>query len=192
MVYLPARLITKRGIDIIWRLARLCAFFILFFYFFYFFFLHSQIFNCAKSSTIISSYIKLCTDVATVCIFIIMSSKRSQGVDEPQTKRQKTLDPKDNPYLAHMYEDNASNGYGNGAENSPLAKFERHKTTAKMARKVEDSEVNPFNGKPLSQRYMSILKTRRDLPVHAQRSVNPYLLEYSFLICARTLTLLQR
>ncbi|KZZ89524.1 pre-mRNA splicing factor ATP-dependent RNA helicase PRP43 [Ascosphaera apis ARSEF 7405] len=98
-----------------------------------------------------------------------MSSKRSQGVDEPQTKRQKTLDPKDNPYLAHMYEDNASNGYGNGAENSPLAKFERHKTTAKMARKVEDSEVNPFNGKPLSQRYMSILKTRRDLPVHAQR-----------------------
>lgn len=192
MVHLPARLITKRDIDMIWRLARLCPFLFFFYLFLFFFFLHSQIFNCAKSSTTISSYIKLCTDVATVCIFIIMSSKRSQGVDEPQTKRQKTLDPKDNPYLAHMYEDNASNGYGNGAENSPLAKFERHKTTAKMAKKVEDSEVNPFNGKPLSQRYMSILKTRRDLPVHAQRSVSPYLFQDLFLICARTLTFSQR
>ncbi|KAI5306488.1 isopentenyl-diphosphate delta-isomerase idi1 [Ascosphaera pollenicola] len=98
-----------------------------------------------------------------------MSSKRSQGVDEPQTKRQKTVDPKDNPYLAHMYEDTASNGYGSAAGDSPLARFERHKTTAKMARKAEDAEVNPFNGKPLSKKYMSILKTRRDLPVHAQR-----------------------
>ncbi|KAI5287914.1 DEAH-box ATP-dependent RNA helicase prp43 [Ascosphaera aggregata] len=98
-----------------------------------------------------------------------MSSKRSQGVEEPQTKRQKTADPRDNPYLAHMYEDTGSNGYGGSAEDSPLAKFQRHKTTAKMAEEAEEAEINPFTGKPLSKKYMSILRTRRDLPVHAQR-----------------------
>ncbi|KAI5294273.1 DEAH-box ATP-dependent RNA helicase prp43 [Ascosphaera acerosa] len=97
-----------------------------------------------------------------------MSSKRSQGVPEPQTKRQKTaVDPKDNPYLAHMYEDADGNGSAGAA--APLARFARHKTTAKMAQAAEDGDVNPFTGKPLSKRYMSILKTRRDLPVHAQR-----------------------
>ncbi|KAI5297376.1 DEAH-box ATP-dependent RNA helicase prp43 [Ascosphaera atra] len=90
--------------------------------------------------------------------------------EEPRTKRQKTADPRDNPYLAHMYEGEDSNGY-DGASNvdSPLANWKQHQTTAEMARKAEDAEVNPFNGKPLTKRYMSILKTRRDLPVHAQR-----------------------
>ena len=58
----------------------------------------------------------------------------------------------------------------NGAlHESPLSQFQRHKTTAAMAKKVEDGEVNPFTGEPFSQTYFSILKTRRDLPVHAQR-----------------------
>ena len=38
-----------------------------------------------------------------------------------------------------------------------------------MAKKAEDGPSNPFNGQPLSQKYFSILKTRRNLPVHVQR-----------------------
>lgn len=104
--------------------------------------------------------------------------------EEPRFKRQKTndMDPKDNPYLAHMYmyeesaEDfNYSNGYEkhnrmNGIGRSlALVKLPRHHTTAAMANEAEDGPINPFNGKPLSERYFSILKTRRNLPVHNQR-----------------------
>ena len=108
------------------------------------------------------------------------------------SKRQKTsaidMDPKANPYLAHMYEENAddnsySNGYANGYSNgydrgpkvngmsggSALSRFPRHTTTADMAKQAEDGPNNPFSGKPLSTQYFSILKTRRNLPVHAQR-----------------------
>ena len=111
------------------------------------------------------------------------------------SKRQKTsasdMDPKTNPYLAHMYEEDAddnsysngyANGYSNGYEKAPktngmsggsgLSKFPRHSTTADMARKAEDGPNNPFSGKPLSTQYLNILKTRRNLPVHAQRYVN--------------------
>lgn len=92
-----------------------------------------------------------------------------------RAKRLKTtatdMDPRSNPYLAHMYEDENANGaYGNG-DQSILSGFERHKTTAAMARKAEDSSLNPFTGKSFSSKYVSILKTRRDLPVHAQRYV---------------------
>ncbi|KAA8917721.1 hypothetical protein TRICI_000160 [Trichomonascus ciferrii] len=45
----------------------------------------------------------------------------------------------------------------------------RHATTAKQAGELEDGPLNPFNEKPLSDKYFKILKTRRDLPVHAQR-----------------------
>lgn len=89
------------------------------------------------------------------------------------------MDPKANPYLAHMYEDDSStysnNGYNNGYESktgytdSALAKFKRHATTAAVARQVEDGPNNAFTGQPLSQRYFGILKTRRNLPVHTQR-----------------------
>ncbi|KAI1918778.1 DEAH-box ATP-dependent RNA helicase prp43 [Ophidiomyces ophidiicola] len=105
-----------------------------------------------------------------------MAGARS-GQDNSRAKRLKTtasaMDPRDNPYLAHMYE-NDSSGSGesktDGAlKDSPLADFERHKSTAAMARKAEDSTANPFTGKPASSRYFSILKTRRGLPVHAQR-----------------------
>ena len=38
-----------------------------------------------------------------------------------------------------------------------------------MAKGVEEGPNNPLNGQPLSKSYFSILKTRRNLPVHAQR-----------------------
>ncbi|KAK2746345.1 DEAH-box ATP-dependent RNA helicase prp43 [Myotisia sp. PD_48] len=95
---------------------------------------------------------------------------RSDSESNPRAKRIKTttsnMDPRANPYLAHMYENESptTNGY-----KSPLSGFERHQTTAAMAHKVEDSRLNPFTGKSFSSRYLSILKTRRDLPVHSQR-----------------------
>ncbi|OWB74276.1 hypothetical protein B5S31_g4063 [[Candida] boidinii] len=44
-----------------------------------------------------------------------------------------------------------------------------HKTTSKDAELLESGESNPFTGNSFSQKYFDILKTRRDLPVHAQR-----------------------
>ncbi|MCJ1246418.1 DEAH-box ATP-dependent RNA helicase prp43 [Trapelia coarctata] len=91
------------------------------------------------------------------------------------------MDPRANPYLAHMYEDaptenGYSNGYGGGrnrtagvSQGTSLANFPRHATTTAIATKVEDGPNNPFSGKPLSKQYFNILKTRRGLPVHAQR-----------------------
>ncbi|PGH26968.1 pre-mRNA-splicing factor ATP-dependent RNA helicase PRP43 [Polytolypa hystricis UAMH7299] len=103
-----------------------------------------------------------------------MADKRPQADGASRAKRQKTdasnMDPRNNPYLAHMYENaSATNGYSSSSE-SILSTFKRHKTTAAMAKEAEDSEFNPFNGKPFSSKYLSILKTRRDLPVHAQRA----------------------
>jgi len=108
-----------------------------------------------------------------------MADRRPDDLAEPGAKRVKTeakMDPEANPYLQHMYQSTEENVYGykqkgNGyAEVSgPLAKFERHRTTAKQAHKVEDGPMNPFTNKGLSEKYFSILKTRRDLPVHKQR-----------------------
>lgn len=101
-----------------------------------------------------------------------------------QEAPKKETDPKSNPYLAHMYEEEEedtsfngySNGYGktmnkmNGATNtSNWARLPRHKSTAAMATKAEDGPNNPFSGQPLSKQYFNILKTRRNLPVHQQR-----------------------
>ena len=108
-------------------------------------------------------------------------------LDEKPPKRQKTsstpddMDPRSNPYLSHMYEDpqskNAySNGYNEGknkqnkvSSGTSLGRLPRHATTSAMARKAEDGPNNPYNGQPLSKQYFDILKTRRNLPVHAQR-----------------------
>ncbi|KAA6406747.1 MAG: pre-mRNA-splicing factor ATP-dependent RNA helicase PRP43 [Lasallia pustulata] len=118
-----------------------------------------------------------------------MATRKSESTEEQyRAKRQKTstateMDPKSNPYLAHMYEDPAGengygNGYGNGAPRNrtngsqagaAFAKFQQHSTTAAMARQLEDGPNNAFNGQPLSKQYFNILKTRRGLPVHAQR-----------------------
>ncbi|EEH49466.1 pre-mRNA-splicing factor ATP-dependent RNA helicase PRP43 [Paracoccidioides brasiliensis Pb18] len=102
-----------------------------------------------------------------------MGDQRLDGDSSSRAKkRQKTetadMDPRQNKYLAHWYEDEKPSN-GHSAEGSILDEFERHKTTAAMAREAEDAAVNPFNGKPLSNRYFSILKQRRDLPVHSQR-----------------------
>lgn len=104
------------------------------------------------------------------------------------------MDPKANPYLAHMYQDDApsSNGYANGyssnsrKKTSALAKFSRHASTSALAQAAEDGPNNPFTGQQLSQQYFNILKTRRNLPVHVQRSVKP--------VCKsqQRLTILQR
>ena len=115
-----------------------------------------------------------------------MANRRPDSDEQYRVKRQKTsdpteMDPKSNPYLAHMYEEDPSeNGYNydygggrnktNGTSQSAmLAKFPRHATTAKMAKDAEEGPNNPFSGQPLSKQYFSILKTRRGLPVHAQR-----------------------
>ncbi|KPI36008.1 Pre-mRNA-splicing factor ATP-dependent RNA helicase PRP43 [Cyphellophora attinorum] len=110
-----------------------------------------------------------------------MASRRNgDDADGAPSKRQKTtsstsgasLDPRNNPYLAHMYE---SNGHSNGSATppsrtgTPLDKMQRHSSTAKEAAAAEDGEINPFTGRPFTQRYRSILKTRRNLPVNAQR-----------------------
>lgn len=73
---------------------------------------------------------------------------------------------KANPYLAHMYPENGSNGL-NGQD--PFAHFTPRQTTAKEAADVEDLDNNAFTGKPHTQRYFDILRVRRDLPVHKQR-----------------------
>ncbi|KAJ6144538.1 Pre-mRNA-splicing factor ATP-dependent RNA helicase PRP43 [Penicillium chermesinum] len=95
-----------------------------------------------------------------------MADRRSDSEDGARAKRQKmdVVDPKDNPYLAHMYE-----GPTDSDKSSPLAKLKRHQTTAALAKQAEDGDINPFSGKPFSSKYFSILKGRRDLPVHAQR-----------------------
>lgn len=114
-----------------------------------------------------------------------MADRRPEVEDRSRVKRQKTaateMDPKENPYLAHMYNAPAiENGYSNGYEvakprsngsqqGTVLSKFPRHATDAAMAKRAEDGPNNPFNGKPLSKQYFAILKTRRNLPVHAQR-----------------------
>ncbi|PTB75859.1 P-loop containing nucleoside triphosphate hydrolase protein [Trichoderma longibrachiatum ATCC 18648] len=98
------------------------------------------------------------------------AKRSSADNDEPSSKKTKT-DGKPNPYLAHMYEE--ENGWGSSAgepsPNSPLAGMKRRETTAQQAAKAEDSDTNPFTGRPHSQKYFQILQTRRDLPVHKQR-----------------------
>lgn len=113
-----------------------------------------------------------------------MADRRPDLEDSSRVKRQKVVDgplgrmrqngfdidqkndPSRNPYLAHHYsapQDGVTNS------RSRLRDFKRRTTTAKDARVMEDGPQNPFTGQALSQQYMSILKTRRGLPVHAQR-----------------------
>jgi pre-mRNA-splicing factor ATP-dependent RNA helicase DHX15/PRP43 len=104
-----------------------------------------------------------------------MADRRPDDQEMTAAKRVKTersTDPASNPYLAHHYN---GNGYAS-ANASPLAKFQRHNTTAKQAHVAEDGPKNPFTGTDLSTTYFSILKTRRDLPVHKQRFVSIHII----------------
>lgn len=106
-----------------------------------------------------------------------MTDKRSEQDLPSSFKRQKMSpqngDHESNPYLSHWNEPQV-NGYSNGsaAQSTGLSKFGRHKTSMAMANMAEDGPNNPFNSKPLSKQYFSILKVRRNLPVHAQRYVD--------------------
>lgn len=97
-----------------------------------------------------------------------MVDRRPETTDNSRAlkRAKKEMDPRDNPYLAHMYPEKNENGT---SQNGAFAKFTRHQTTAALAREAEDSDVNPFKGQPFSSTYFSILKTRRNLPVSEQR-----------------------
>lgn len=47
--------------------------------------------------------------------------------------------------------------------------IQRYHSTAKLAQELEDGDINPFTGKKFSDKYVGILKVRRNLPVHQQR-----------------------
>lgn len=103
----------------------------------------------------------------------IKGGKRSSADADESTRKKAKKDGEDekyNPYLAHMYDNGNSNGLGaEPSPDSPLAGMKRQHTTASQASKAEDSESNPFTGRPHSQKYFQILQGRRDLPVHKQR-----------------------
>jgi len=118
-----------------------------------------------------------------------MAERRSNGDNPSKRQKMSGLDPSSNPYLAHQYPDDAAdegsyengNSYNGGSrfkatsngqgQTGGLKHFKRHQTTTQQAKIAEDGPSNPFNGNSLSERYFGILKTRRGLPVHAQRSV---------------------
>lgn len=102
-----------------------------------------------------------------------MVDRNSDSEGASRAKRQKMtkadVDPRDNPYLAHMYEPQDSSQWTDGAVDKAFRKMKRRQTTAAEAKRVEDGGINPFSRQPFSPKYYSILKDRRDLPVHAQR-----------------------
>lgn len=112
--------------------------------------------------------------------------QRNGVKEESRTAKAEPSETRYNPYLAHMDEQKDDtlgygNGYGHGVKSSrmngmsttgtTIGHFPHHQTTAAMAKMAEDGPNNPYNGKPLSKQYYNILKTRRSLPVHAQRLV---------------------
>lgn len=103
-----------------------------------------------------------------------MGDRNSDSEGASRAKRQKMtktdVDPRDNPYLAHLYEPSANaNQWVDGAIDKAFRKMKWRQTTAADAKRIEDGGINPFSGEAFSPKYYSILKTRRDLPVHAQR-----------------------
>lgn len=103
-----------------------------------------------------------------------MADRRPDSQEMSRAKRPKTdMDPKNNPYLAHHYEEDSYSSRNDSATTG-LSNFKRHATTAAQAHTAEDGPLNPFSNAPLSKQYFNILKTRRDLPVHKQRQVNIY------------------
>ena len=109
-------------------------------------------------------------------------AKRPLNGEDREAKRTKLsngdLDPRSNPYLAHLYADDNDDDYDDSdggvplqvTDESPLKYFKRHHTSAEDAEKAEDGPLSPLTRKPLSASYFKILDTRRKLPVHAQRA----------------------
>lgn len=125
-------------------------------------------------ATFSSVFLSLSVPLPTSSASPTMIDRNSDSEGASRAKRQKMskteVDPRDNPYLAHMYESSGdSSRYADGAGDKPFGKMKRRQTTATQAKEVEDGATNPFNGQPFSNKYFSILKGRRDLPVHAQR-----------------------
>lgn len=94
--------------------------------------------------------------------------------DDSSSKRvKKEEDIANNPYLAHMKQENTMENSSRYSDRLPkgsaFADFERRATTAKQAAKAEEGDNNPFTGEPHSPQYFNILKSRRDLPVSKQR-----------------------
>ncbi|GKT87205.1 pre-mRNA-splicing factor ATP-dependent RNA helicase prp43 [Colletotrichum tofieldiae] len=100
------------------------------------------------------------------------SSADRDGSSRKKVKKEESdsEEPKYNPYLAHMKEENGfKSEEGVIDSSSPFAGFKKRATTAKQAEKVEDLDTNAFTGRPHSQKYFQILQSRRDLPVQKQR-----------------------
>ncbi|KAK6200436.1 P-loop containing nucleoside triphosphate hydrolase protein [Scheffersomyces amazonensis] len=98
-------------------------------------------------------------------------------MSERALKKQKVSEESTAEIVAEIAEENLRK-HPHAVENNSLihhddgefSKFKRHETTAEQAEALENGHENPFTGKPFSQKYFSILKGRRDLPVHAQRA----------------------
>ncbi|KZL82693.1 pre-mrna-splicing factor atp-dependent rna helicase prp43, partial [Colletotrichum incanum] len=100
------------------------------------------------------------------------SSADREGSSRKKVKKEESdsEEPKYNPYLAHMKEENGFKSEEGAIDSSsPFAGFKQRATTAKQAEKVEDLDTNAFTGRPHSQKYFQILQSRRDLPVQKQR-----------------------
>lgn len=96
-------------------------------------------------------------------------SQETEDANRKKVKQGGQQDESYNPYLAHMYENDGTNGSEEPSANSPFHGMTKRMTTAKQAEKVEDLSDNPFTGQPHSQKYFQILRTRRELPVNKQR-----------------------
>lgn len=90
---------------------------------------------------------------------------KKQKIDE--SKAEEVAEEAEESLRKHPHARDAENLIHHDA--GEFSKLKRHATTAAEAEKLEQGELNPFTGRKFSPKYIEILKTRRDLPVHAQR-----------------------
>ena len=124
-------------------------------------------------------------DSARVKRIKVESNGSGSGSGSNGNGKAKKEEPESNPYLAHWNEDRHIKRQSSRSHpcqaltpaieepsNSGdlLANMRRHQTTTKQANAAEDGPLNPFTGEQLSANYFGILKKRRGLPVHQQRT----------------------
>ncbi|KAJ2815940.1 DEAH-box ATP-dependent RNA helicase prp43, partial [Coemansia furcata] len=74
-------------------------------------------------------------------------------------------DTRNNPYLAHMHNGDASSaGSQNAGSSAAFNALVPLKTTAAQQEAVENDECNGLTGRPFTQKYQNILAKRRELP----------------------------